>query len=70
MNAGAGDRATRPKARKTDAASGAWRSLLWIASALAVLGGFELLAGVLLAAGLLLFFLGLLQAVRVSRSTL
>jgi hypothetical protein len=56
--------------RQRLAASGTWRSLLWIASALAVLAGFELLASVLLAAGLLLFFLGLLQAVRVSRSTL
>jgi hypothetical protein len=55
--------------RKRLAASGAARSVLWIASALAVLTGFELAGGVLLAAGLSLFLMGLLQAVCVSRST-
>jgi hypothetical protein len=43
--------------------------LLWLAAAAALLAGLDRLAGALLAAGLLLFFAGLLQAVRVSRST-
>ncbi len=55
--------------RQRLAASGAARSLLWIASALAVLAGFELAGGILLAAGLSLFLLGLLRAMCVSRST-
>ena len=55
--------------RKRLAASGAARSVFWIASALAVLTGFELAGGILLAAGLSLFVLGLLRAVCVSRST-
>jgi hypothetical protein len=53
--------------RQRLAASGAWRSTLWIASALATLAGFELAGGILLAAGLALFFWGLLQAMRVRR---
>ena len=51
------------------AATGIWRSLLWLAAAVALLAGLDGLAGGLLAAGMLLFFAGLLQAVRVSRST-
>lgn len=55
--------------RQKLAATGRWRALLFFAAALALLGGLERLAGVLVASGLLLFIGGLLQAVRVSRST-
>ena len=55
--------------RKKLAATGAWRALLFLAATLALLGGFDSLAGVLVVGGLLLFVGGLLQAVRVLRST-
>ncbi len=51
------------------AATGGWRALLFLAAALALLAGFDVVAGPLVAGGLLLFVGGLLQAVRVSRST-
>lgn len=59
----------RAQMRQRLAASGAVRSAFWIASALAMLTGFGLPGGILLAAGLSLFFLGLLRAVCVSQST-
>ena len=52
--------------RQKLAATGGWRAALFLAGALALLGGFDLLAGPLVAGGLLLFVGGLLQAVRVS----
>ncbi len=55
--------------RRKLAATGGWRAALFLAGALALQGGFDLLAGPLVAGGLLLFVGGLLQAVRVSRST-
>lgn len=51
------------------AAYGGWRALLFLVSALAVLGGFERLAGALTLLALGLFLINLLQAVRVQRST-
>ena len=54
--------------RQKLAATGGWRAALFLAGALALLGGFDLLAGPLVAGGLLLFVGGLLQAVRVSRA--
>jgi len=52
--------------RQKLAATGGWRAALFLTGALALLGGFDLLAGPLVAGGLLLFVGGLLQAVRVS----
>jgi len=51
------------------AAHGGWRALLFLVSALAVLSGFERLAGALTLLALGLFLINLLQAVRVQRST-
>jgi len=51
------------------AAHGGWRALLFLVAALAVLGGFERLAGALTLLALGLFLINLLQAVRVRRST-
>ena len=59
----------RLEMRKILAKNGQWRSGLWLSSAGAVLAGYDLLAGVLLAIGLLLFMFSLLQAVRLPRST-
>jgi len=56
--------------RQKLAASGGLRAALFLAGALALLGGFAPAAGLLVASALLLFIAGLLQAVRVSRSTL
>ncbi|MGA9394613.1 MAG: hypothetical protein WBV56_04645 [Azonexus sp.] len=55
--------------RQKLAATGGWRTVLFLAAALALLGDFDFLAGVLLAGGLLLFASALAQAVRVSPST-
>ena len=55
--------------RQKLAASGGLRAALFLAGALALLGGFAPAAGLLVASALLLFIAGLLQAVRVSRST-
>lgn len=51
------------------AASGGWRALLFLLSALALLADFQRMAGGMLLAALLLFAINLLQAVRVRRST-
>ena len=51
------------------AASGGWRALLFLLTALALLADFQRLAGGMLLAALLLFGVNLLQAVRVRRST-
>jgi len=51
------------------AASGGWRAILFLLSALALLADFQRLAGGMLLAALLLFGVNLLQAVRVRRST-
>jgi len=59
----------RLEMRKILASNGRWRSGLWLVSAGALLAGYDLLAGVLLTTGLVLFVFSLLQAVRVSRST-
>lgn len=59
----------RPLMRSKLAATGGWRGLLFFAAALALLAGFEMLGGALVATALLLFAVGVLQAVRVSRST-
>jgi len=56
--------------RQKLAATGGWRSGLFFMAALALIGENDRLAGGLLVGGMLLFFAGLLQAVRVSRSTL
>jgi hypothetical protein len=55
--------------RQKLAATGSWRAALFLSAALALVMDLPPLAAVLLAAGLLLFVVGLLQAVRVSRST-
>ena len=55
--------------RQKLAASGGLRAALFPAAAVASLGGFAPAAGLLVASALLLFIAGLLQAVRVSRST-
>lgn len=55
--------------RQKLAATGTWRAGLFFTAALALIGENEMLAAVLLVAGMLLFVIGLLQAVRVSRST-
>lgn len=55
--------------RQRLAANGTWRAGLFFAAALLLLTGFEALAGSLLMFALALFAVGLLQAVRVSRST-
>jgi hypothetical protein len=59
----------RPIMRQKLAASGAWRGGLFILSAIALLANQDALAGVFLMAGVVLFAFGLLQAMRVSRST-
>lgn len=59
----------RPIMRQKLAASGAWRGGLFILSAIALLANQDALAGVFLMAGVLLFAFGLLQAMRVLRST-
>lgn len=59
----------RPIMRQKLAVTGRARALLWLGSAVALLAGGERLAAGLLLAGMLLFAAGLLQAVRVSRST-
>ncbi len=51
------------------AASGGWRGLLFLSAAIALLAGFERLGGALVASGIALFVIALLQAVRVQRST-
>ena len=55
--------------RQKLAATGGWRTALFIAAALALLGGLNELGGALLTGGLLLLASGLVQAMRVSRST-
>ncbi|MFZ2267118.1 MAG: hypothetical protein WAV95_06025 [Azonexus sp.] len=55
--------------RQKLAAGGGWRAVLFLASATALLAGFELAAWLLLLPALLLFLTNLLQAVRVRRST-
>jgi hypothetical protein len=55
--------------RQKLAATGGWRAVLFFAAALSLLAGFNGLAGLLLVGGMLAFAGGLLQAVRVSRST-
>lgn len=55
--------------RQKLAATGRWRAALFLASAAALLGGFERSAAAFLIGGLLLFGIGLLQAVRVTQST-
>lgn len=55
--------------RQKLAATGIWRAGLLFAAAVALLAGFERLAGGLLAGGILLFLFSVLQAVRVTRST-
>jgi len=55
--------------RQRLAATGVWRAALFLAAAIALIGGFQAIAGVLLAAGLILFVLALLQAVRIRRPT-
>ena len=55
--------------RQKLAASGGWRALLLLAATLALLGGFNAVAGFLVAGAMLLFVAGVLQAVRVPRST-
>jgi hypothetical protein len=55
--------------RQKLAASGVVRAALFLSSALALLAGLEQLGGALVACALALFVIGLLQAVRVPRST-
>ena len=55
--------------RQKLAATGGLRALLFLAATLALLAGFAPAAGLLVAGAMLLFVAGLLQAVRVSRST-
>jgi hypothetical protein len=55
--------------RRKLAASGTWRALFFLLSAMALLIGFERLAAGLLLFAVALFLLNLLQAVRVSRSS-
>ena len=59
----------RPLMRDKLAATGGWRALLFFAAGLALLGGFQAIGGALTVLALALFGAGLLQAVRVSRST-
>ncbi len=59
----------RPLMREKLAATGSWRAMLFFAAGLALLGGFEAVGGGLTVLALALFAAGLLQAVRVSRST-
>ena len=56
--------------RQKLAATGFWRALIFFSAAVALLVGFDTFAAGLLALGLLLFAASLIQAVRVSRSTL
>ena len=51
------------------AATGGWRGLLFLTAAIALLAGFQALGGTLVAAGITLFVIALLQAVRVRQST-
>lgn len=55
--------------RQKLAATGGWRATLFLAAALALIAGLSLLAGAFLAVAWLLFIAGLLQAMRISRST-
>ncbi len=55
--------------RQKLAATGGLRALLFLAATLALLAGFAPAAGFMVASAVLLFVAGLLQAVRVSRST-
>lgn len=55
--------------RQKLALSGQWRGLFFVLGQLALLSNFQRLGGALVATALLLFIIGLLQAVRVSRST-
>ena len=57
------------RAVKVVAAGGVWRAALFLAAAIALLAGFDPLAGGLLIAGLGLFAGSLIQAMRLSRST-
>ena len=59
----------RLQMRQKLAATGQWRGALFFTAALALIGGFETPAVILLCFGMLLFIINLLQAVRVSRST-
>jgi len=59
----------RLRMRQILAASGAWRGVLFLLSAIAILAAQEFLASLFLLAGMLLFAFALLQAMRVSRST-
>lgn len=55
--------------RRQLAASGRWRSALFIAGAMAVIVGQEGLAGLFVGMGMILFVIGVIQAVRVPGST-
>jgi len=59
----------RAAMRRELVATGRWRGALFLASAVALLAGFDTLAGGLLALGMILFGFAVLQAVRVRRST-
>lgn len=59
----------RPIMRQKLAASGQVRAACWFASAVAILAGYPQLSVGLLVIGLLLFIIGLLQALRVTRAT-
>jgi hypothetical protein len=59
----------RPIMRQKLAASGQLRAACWFASAVAILAGYGQLSAGLLVIGLLLFIIGLLQALRVTRAT-
>lgn len=59
----------RAEMRRRLAATGSWRAALFFSAAVALVSGIDQLAAVLLACGMLLFIVGVLQAVRVSRST-
>jgi hypothetical protein len=61
--------AARAEMRRRLAATGSWRAALFFSAAVALVSGFDRLAMLLLAAAVLLFIGGLMQAVRVSRST-
>ncbi len=61
--------AARVEMRRRLAATGSWRAALFFSAAVALVSGFDRLAMLLLAAAALLFLGGLLQVVRVSRST-
>lgn len=59
----------RPIMRQKLAATGSLRACLWLFAALAIFAEFQVLAAVLLVLGLFLFVIGLVQAMRVTRST-